>query len=279
MDASRREFTVLTVTSLAALPDGVKRQLDSSKNDENYSGVAYLFGTEKPPPEFFEDKGIGTYIFQQENGTTEYTGPPYDQWTELPVHLVGYETADLPTDPLDGALFHDLNRGIPAWYDQDHYEYPNFVDDVKVSETTVANTTTRTQVWDPDINADSLVAGRIYQIDLHGTYQTANTSDQFTVDIDIAGTDTASVQNAAANANAGTPWTLELTFTVRQHGTNGLIKPNTRATFDEQPRTARHAEISVDTTTATNLSVFLTWDAADPDNSVTLEQAHLKQMG
>lgn len=191
-----------------------------------------------------------------------------------------YTSSGLPQYPsaYEGTFHHDTDRGIPCWWDRDHWEWPNFVDDVLLSAQTVTDTTTRTSVWNPDINKNSLVKGRVYQMDLHGIFQTKNTSSQFTVDIDLAGTDVAGIQNAQSNADPGTPWTLELTFSVREDGNNGKLKANTRATFNEQPRTASHSEISVDTTTATALEVFFTWNESGTDNSVTLEQAHLKQM-
>lgn len=194
---------------------------------------------------------------------------------------VSYDTftpANLPTTDPEGTVYFDSQRGVPAWWDGDNHEWANFVDDVLLTQQTVQNTTTRTSVWNPDINANSLIKGRIYQIDLHGTFGTANNSDQFTVDVDLAGTDVAGVQNAGANVDAGTPWTLELTFTVRDHGASGVLKANTRATFNEQPRTANHAEVTVDTTTATQLEIFITWGATNTDNVVNVEQAHLKQM-
>lgn len=216
-----------------------------------------------------------------------------DEWVELVIQvsavgdgtvpvgrltLDAYDPSDLPTASRAGDIYFDSHRGLPTWDDGDNYEWPNYVDDVRTSSTTVTNTTSRTKVWEPDINANSLIEGRIYQIDLHGTFQTASTSDNFTVDIDLAGTDVASLNNAAENAAANTPWTLELTFTVRADGASGTLKANTRATFNEQPRTANTAEITVDTTTASQLAVFLTWNNAKSGNSVTLEQAHLKQM-
>lgn len=193
--------------------------------------------------------------------------------------LPAYANSDLPTAPYAQSFFHDTNRGTIAWWDADHYEFPTFVDDVLTTEQTVSNTTTRTEVFNPDINADSLLEGRVYEIDLSGKFSTANTSDTFTVDVNLAGaTDVAGISNAPANATDA-PWSMEMKFTVREDGENGVIQPHTRGLFDSQPADSHHSPVSVDTTTTTELSVDIQWDAADPDNTVTLGQAHLKQMG
>lgn len=194
---------------------------------------------------------------------------------------VSYDTfaqGDLPTSDPEGTLYFDSDRGVPVWWDGSGHKWATFVDDVLTTPQTVANTTTRTEVFNPDINAGSLIAGRIYQVDLMGKFSTANTSDTFSVDINLAGaTDLAGITNTGGNAGDD-PWSVEFTFTVRSDGANGTIQPHTRGLFNSEPADSHHAEISVDTTTVTELSVDLQWSAADAGNSVTLGQAHLKQM-
>lgn len=188
----------------------------------------------------------------------------------------GYES--LPTSPDDqGTIYYDQNRNLPAWWDGDHYEWPNFVDDVLTEPETVAGTTTSTVVWDPDINANSLIEGRTYQIDLTGRFSTANTSSTFTVDIDLAGTDVAGIQNVGGNVTDA-PWSVEFSFTVQSDGQNGTLQPHTRGLFNTDATGSDHDTVSVDTTSVTALSVSLQWDDASAGNSVTLSQAHLKQM-
>lgn len=195
---------------------------------------------------------------------------------------ISYDTFaedNLPTSDPEGTVYFDSTRGVPAWWDGSGHEWANFVDDVLVTPQTVSNTTTRTEVFNPDINAGSLVAGRIYQMDLMGNFSTTNTSDTFSVDINLAGaTDVAGITNTGGNAS-NDPWSVEFTFTVRTDGQNGTLQPHTRGLFNSEPADSHHSEVSVDTTTVTELSVDIQWSAADPDNSVTLGQAHLKQMG
>jgi hypothetical protein len=111
MDLSRRNFMIGGVTSLAALPGGVQKQIDSSDDTQEFSGVAFLFGTEKPPVEFFEDKGVGAYIFRFPSGQIDYITPPYDSWKTLTganLQTVT-STSDLP-DPTNGT--HTLENKV-----------------------------------------------------------------------------------------------------------------------------------------------------------------------
>lgn len=142
---------------------------------------------------------------------------------------------------------------------------------------TVANTTTKTTVWDPGINAGSLIEGRVYKIDLTGSFSTANTSDQFTVTIELAGNSLGNVVNEMANTT-NAPWAVEFKFTVREDGQNGTIQTHTRSSFDSRFLGKHDAPVSVDTTTATQLSVSIQWDTANAGSTATLSQAHLSQM-
>lgn len=282
MKLNKRRFLQITSAGLIAVLTG-GTALASHVDDQEFSDVALLVGPDsaRPAPDsnFFDNKRSYHYHYiATDTGARLSIETDDTQWSQLPIQLKSYAVDELPAAGTPGRLFFDTNRQLPVWDDDGGYEYPNFVDDVLLSQQTVANTTTRTSVFNPDIDANSLVKGRIYQLDLQGTFETANTSDQFTVDVGLAGTDVAGLQNAPANASAGTPWTLELTFSVREHGTSGVLKPNTRAVFDEQPRTANASTVTVDTTTANQLEVFITWSAADPSNVVNVEQAHLKQM-
>lgn len=277
MDFTRREITVLGITSLSSLPGGLKRQIDSSENENPFTGVAFLFGTERPQPEFFEDKGIGIYLFETPNGEKHYTEPPYEEWIPLPTNLTEYTHNELPGDPIGGSLFFDESRGVPTWWDRDHYEWPTFVDDTLTTPVTVSNTTSRETLWNPTINADSLIEGRTYQVDLMGDFSTANNSDTFSVYATFGGADLAGISNVPANATDA-PWSIEFTWTVRSHGQNGTLIAHTRGLFNSEPDDSDSSEQSIDTTTAVDLSFDVEWSAADAGNSVTLEQAHLKQM-
>lgn len=289
IDLSRREFMQVGALSALSVASGGQFQIaDQQPVDENeWQGAADWIGpaSARPAPDdpIFDNAVYFAYRYTATDtgavSTITQDDVPNGSWTELATHLKQFQFADLPTHNALGTLVFDEDHGTPAWWDSDHWEWPTFVDDVLTSPATVANTTTRTTVFDPGINADSLIKGRTYQLDLFGKFSTANTSATFTVDINIANaTDAAGVGNVGGNVTDA-PWSVEFTFTVREHGQNGTIQPHTRGLFDSDPADSHHDTVSVDTTTATELSVDIQWDEADPDNSVTVGQAHLKQMG
>ena len=189
-----------------------------------------------------------------------------------------FDHTKLPASPDDYSLFFAKDRQTVTWWDGEAWEFPNFVADVLTESVTVSGTTTKTTVWQPDVDTGSLIDGRVYQIDLMGKFSTANTSSRFTVDVDIAGTDVAGIQNAGANVNEA-PFSVEFTFTVRSEGENGEIHPHTRGLFNSNSADATHETITVDTTTSTDINVTFEWNDGSAGNSATLEQAHLKQMG
>lgn len=285
VEVNRRGFLVLSGSALASLSAGGTAIAQQVAVDE-FTAIAWLIGPEAniPDPDgsFFENITDYHYVYWAENTGARFEIQEGDEdWTEMPTHLPGYPFSNLPTSPTTGSLFFDENRNLPTWWDQDHYEYPNFVDDVKVSPVTIANTTTRTTVFDPDINANSLVKGRKYQIQLSGSFGTANNSDSFAVDVNLGGaTDLAGIGNVPANAT-NVPWWVQIEFSVREDGPNGMLVPTTLGMFngEAQQATEAHSPVSVDTTTVTELSVDIQWDAASADNTVTVDQAHLVQMG
>jgi hypothetical protein len=282
-DPKRRQFLgVLGLTALVGASSGTVAAQEQQTEPHGFRAAPLWYGTSEERPEpgssFFDNKS-GEVLYLTEAGQLSHLAIGDSEWSELPVHLAGYATPDLPTDVPTGSILFDENRSTPAWWDTDHYEYPNFVDDVLTESVTVADTTTRTVVFDPDINANSLVKGRKYQIDLSGSFSTANNSDVFTIDVNLAGaTDVAGIGNVGGNVT-NAPWNIEFAFTVREHGVNGVLQPHTKGLFDSEPADSDHGTVTVDTTTVTELSVDIQWSSADPANSVTVKQAHLKQMG
>lgn len=279
----RREYLgLLSIPALIKLTGGARAQ--TQPEPESFEPADTWVGPrgDRPDPDwvgFANATGTVAYLATDSGELSTIEVDTDEGWAETPTPLVGYANAALPTNVPTGTVFFDENRNLPAWWDTDHYEFPNFVDDVLTSPVTVADTTTRTTVFDPDINQNSLVKGRTYQVDLFGQFGTANNSDTFTVDINLGpATDVAGIGNVGGNTT-GAPWSIEFTFTVREDGQNGTLQPHTRGLFNSDPADSHHSEVTVDTTTVTELSVDIEWSAADPDNTVTLGQAHLKQMG
>lgn len=281
---TRRQFLgVVSLGALLGMSSGTVAAQEYKTEDQGFRPVPTWYGplSERPAADssFWNNKS-GQVAYLTDNGRLSHLTIGDASWRELPLHPPGYATADLPTDATTGAIYWDENRNLPTWWDTDHYEFPNFVDDVLTDPVTVANTTTRTTVFDPDINANSLVKGRKYQIQISGSFGTANNSDTFSVDVDLAGaTNLAGLSNSPSNETA-VPWWVQFEFSVREDGVNGVLAPTSFGIFNsvaQQPASA-HGTVSVDTTTVTNLSVDIQWDAADPANTVTVDEAHLIQM-
>lgn len=291
-ELGRRGFLVLSAGALAML-SGTAAAQDIEDLDEPVQGTAILIGPESNRPEpggdWFDqwdggpnhiyitrdfdadDKQVGGKRFFYIDGVT-------DDWVQLPTHLPTFADADLPAQNVEaGYLAFDSDRGVPTWSAGSTYESPNFASEVLTSAVTVSNDATKTSVWSIDLNARSLIKGRTYQLDLMGIFSTANTSDQFTIIIELGGAELATLQNEPANATDA-PWAVETTFTVRSHGENGEVQPHSQALFNSQPKDDHHSSITVDTTVLETLEVFVNWDAADANNSVTLGQGHLKVM-
>lgn len=98
MDLSRRAFTLAGATTLAQLSNPLQRQLGDEETDTGFTPVAFLIGTEKPGPDFFDGKGVGSYIFYHVSGATEYASPPDYTWKPLADANLVYVTSsdDLP---------------------------------------------------------------------------------------------------------------------------------------------------------------------------------------
>lgn len=285
-EMTRRGFIVANVVPLATIGGGgVARPQVGSADDvlaDDFQALADLIGPigARPDPgdPFFEDKPIYAYRYSATDSGERYFRVQGDAgWTEWNLTLPSYPAAEMPADVPFGFIAMDENRDIPTWFDGDGYEHPTFVNDVLLDPVTVADTSTRTVVFNADIDEGSLVQGRAYELHLAGRFSTSNNSDQFTTFVDLAGVEVASLQNQPANTT-DVPWSLQMTFTVRDHGVSGTLIAHSRGLFNSEPDDASHAPVSVDTTTATALQADVQWGVADPGNSVTLEQAYLQQM-
>lgn len=281
----RRQFLgTLALAGLTALTGGVNAQqvgLDAGEFTPVpvWSGLADA----RPAPDSERLSGLeGRVAYLAINtGALSYIDEPGGQWDELPTKLPTVADEDLP-DPASvpaGYMVLDKDRGIPAWNDGTGFEFPSFVDDVKTSPTTVANDTTRTQVFNPDINAMSLIEGRDYEITVSGKFSTANNTDTFDVIVDLGGTDVATLTNAGKNVTDA-HWRAVTEFSVRPgSGSDVHLAPESYGQFDEQMRGAVHDVVAVDPTVLTNISVDIQWSAADAGNSVTVERGTLQQRG
>lgn len=285
LDLSRRRFVQIGVSSVFSVGGVDAPQLSGGADttgDYQFQGVADLMGPldarPEPGDEFFENKDFYAYqYYSMDEGGRYFIRQSDDAWTKLPFKLPDYPNGTLPGEPANASMYFDNNRGTPAWWDRDHYEFPNFTDDVLTEPVTVTGST-RTPVWDAPINPGSLLAGRSYQADLMGDFTTANSSAFFTVYVVYGGVELAGISSTAENATEA-PWSIEFTYTIRSDGENGTGIAHTRGLFNGTPDDSDSEEFTIDTTIGNDITFEIAFNEGDAANQVHLEQAHIKQMG
>ena len=146
--------------------------------------------------------------------------------------------------------------------------------------TTVANTTTETQLATSTIAANEMAVGKVFLFRIAGRYSTANGTD--TVDIrfrlnSAGGTHLGTLvvtSTAAAVTNA--PFALELLLTCRTTGGSGTVWVNINGHLNNVSKAATATAVTtVDTTVAENILATADWSAADAGNTITCEQVAL----
>ncbi|MDQ3232675.1 MAG: hypothetical protein M3Q07_12725 [Pseudobdellovibrionaceae bacterium] len=146
---------------------------------------------------------------------------------------------------------------------------------IPVVSTVVANTVTETAIVSNNLPANSLAVAQTLHLLLLGRYSTANAIDTLTIRFKIGGTTLlAIVSTAAAVTNA--PLSADLTGTTRTIGTSGTFWSFVQATINNLLKNATAtAATTINTTTALALSVTAQWSAADPGNTLSLDQSLL----
>lgn len=150
--------------------------------------------------------------------------------------------------------------------------------DALLSDQTVSNTTEETTVFNPSIAAGEMRVGDVYELTTTGTYTTTNSSEQFTLRFHIGDTEVASVTSVAENVT-DQPWYAVLSFTVREIGTDGTIKPHVVAAFDNVHDDQHSGAVSLDTTVSESFAVTVQWDEQNANDEVLVGQAYLKRLG
>lgn len=281
---SRREF-LGSAALFVAVPNGGFQQVDTGglpNDDYEFQGVADLMGPRDARPasesEFFDNKKFYAYqYYALDEGGRYFKRQSDAEWTKLPFKLPDYPNGSLPGDPANASMYFDNNRGTPAWFDRDHYEFPNFTDDVLTEPVSVTGSA-RVPVWDAPINEGSMLAGRAYQADLMGDFTTGNSSAFFTVYAVYGGVELAGISSTAENVTEA-PWSIEFTYTIRTDGADGTGIAHTRGLFNGTPDDSDSEEFTIDTTVGNNISFEIAFNDDDASNEVHLEQAHIKQMG
>ena len=147
------------------------------------------------------------------------------------------------------------------------------------SDTSVTNTVTETLIYTSAISADELHHGQVVNTRILGRFSTANASDTFTARLKIGGTTIATLNSVSKNVS-DVGFDIEFALTVRTVGTSGTVYPHATAVFDELAITdTPTAAVTVDTTTANDITLTIQWDNAAAGDSVTISQGYTEYIG
>lgn len=150
------------------------------------------------------------------------------------------------------------------------------ISDTLVASEDVADTIDETDIFVTTIDANALAAGQIVRALLLGRYSTANGTDTVTIRFKVNGATVLSITTTAA-AVTDTPFACDIVSTIRTIGATGTFWSYVQAALNN---VNKHATVtsdeSIDTTAEVELSVTVQWSAADPGNTISLDQSLLE---
>lgn len=294
MDLSRRKFVHLGTTSLIPLVQSGQLQLDSGitqRDDFDFQGAADWIGpaSARPAPDdpVFDNQLYYAYRYVEEDtGLQYFLTQDDDAWQEMPTGIHTYDSSSLPTPTNSGYLAFDSDRGTLTWWDRDHWEIPTFVDDVETSDDQVTNTTTETEILRFAINPGALITGRVFILRNFGVYDTAASDDNFQYRVYIGdsgfdpvageGTVFANLSTVQENVSDG-PWQAKTTTVVDAEGSTGVVDTHTEARFNNTPNDDHSRNVTVDTTTASEVVATIEWNNAKAGNVARQDMSYLQQ--
>ena len=174
------------------------------------------------------------------------------------------------TTPETGVLeFHDsrlymTNKSVRKAIDR--------TSDVKLSTTTVASTTTETEVYEALVPANSWVAGNVLKVLMSGTLSNKVGSAGHTVTIKVySGTDEISTVTSTAAKFTDVCWHISGCAIVRDVGATGHMAYHLDMVIDGDNGTVTCDVVEIDTTGALDITVTATWASADDANIFTCD--------
>ena len=148
-----------------------------------------------------------------------------------------------------------------------------------IADTTVSNTVTETVIYTSAISADEWHVGQVVNTRILGRFSTANASDSFTARLKIGGTTISTINSVSKNVT-DVGFDIEFAFSMRAIGGSGSVYPHATAVFDHLAITdTPTAAVTVDTTTANDITLTIQWDNALAGNSVTISQGYTEYIG
>ena len=192
-----------------------------------------------------------------------------------------------PVQPNEKALAEELTDGLLEYNGQslsftpspDHRRSIDMTDGQVLSDTTVSNTTDETELYTLNISPDELYEGLCVVGHVCGHYDTSSSSVKFTAKVYMGDYLLDTLQSTQSNVTDGA-WDISFNLTVRSSGSSGAVISSARGKFeDSSATTADKTETTLDTTVAENFKVTITWNEADPGNSLTLTQGLVHFIG
>ena len=144
--------------------------------------------------------------------------------------------------------------------------------DVKLSTTTVASTTTETEVYEALVPANSWVAGNVLKMLMSGTLSNKVGSDGHTVTVKVySGTDEIATITSTAAKFTDVCWHISGCAIVRDVGATGHMAYHIDMVIDGDNSTVTCDVAEIDTTGALDITVTATWASADAANIFTCD--------
>lgn len=220
--------------------------------------------------------GVAPSILSRGVNAQEGSGEDYNRVRSL----AGPASARPAPGDLNCNLIYESLNGGRSYIEQDDTEWSTLptvhTSEVLTSTQTVANTTTETTVFSTDLAATTMEAGRVYELELYGDYETNDGSDFFDLRISLGGQVVSTTRSVPENVS-GAPMTIRTRITVRNTGQSGEVVTHTESVFaDVHDDTAPTSSITIDTTVANTLAASVEWNVAEAGDEVHIRQGYLK---
>lgn len=144
-----------------------------------------------------------------------------------------------------------------------------------ITPETVHTSVAETTVFTASLPADTIAAGKVYEIFGYGKASTHDASATLTIRLKINGTVLVTV-GEKPGAAADDPLHYRLSFTARTIGVTGTISSHGDIQIKD---TIEHANVSstvINTTGIITVTVTFQWDASHASNTATLDQGFMK---
>ena len=145
-----------------------------------------------------------------------------------------------------------------------------------ISDVTISNTTTETEIFSCSVPANSLQVKDVFKVIINGLYSIGNSSQYFTCRIKIDGTTIDSFQSPLKTV-ADTPAELESVFTIRSLGTSGSVSTMSRFEApNEDDKFMSYTSSTINTTVLNELTITVQFSDASASNNAIIKQGFVR---